>query len=62
MDFIRLITIDSLTAVGGFQLSKIGIFELFLEFFSNCKLAQTELIYSLMEHLTSLIEGTIYIN
>ncbi|RWS31727.1 WD repeat and FYVE domain-containing protein 3-like protein, partial [Leptotrombidium deliense] len=58
MDFIRLIIVDSLICASSLPQSRcqVVIFELFLEAFSNCKLAQTELLHYLMEHLSSLTE------
>jgi hypothetical protein len=56
MDFIRLIIINLFSTPGNNTIRPISIFELFLEGFSTCKLAQTELIASLMEHMTSLTE------
>ncbi|RWS13484.1 WD repeat and FYVE domain-containing protein 3-like protein [Dinothrombium tinctorium] len=58
MEFIRLIVVDSMICASTLPQSRsqLVIFELFLEAFSNCKLAQTELLCSLMEHLSSLTE------
>lgn len=54
MDFIRLIIVDTLSQPSAIR--PISVFEVFLEGFSSCKLAQTELIASLMEQITSLSE------
>ncbi|CAG2101979.1 unnamed protein product [Medioppia subpectinata] len=56
MDFIRLIIINLISSQNNNTIRPIPIFEQFLEGFSSCKLAQTELIASLLEHMTSLTE------
>ncbi|XP_054166813.1 WD repeat and FYVE domain-containing protein 3-like [Oppia nitens] len=56
MDFIRLIIINLISSQTHAAVRPIAIFEQFLEGFASCKLAQTELIESLLEHLTSLTE------
>ena len=56
MDFIRLIIINLISSQSNNTIRPIPIFEQFLEGFSSCKLAQTELIASLLEHMTSLTE------
>ena len=55
MDFIRHIIINLMNGQNG-AVRPIPVIEQFLEAFSACKLAQTELIASLLEHMTSLTE------
>lgn len=55
MDFIRHIIVNLLNGQNT-AVRPIPVIEQFLEGFSSCKLAQTELIASLLEHMTSLTE------
>uniref|UniRef100_T1KMA3 WD repeat and FYVE domain-containing protein 3 n=1 Tax=Tetranychus urticae TaxID=32264 RepID=T1KMA3_TETUR len=54
MDFIRLIIVDSMICAPGPVSKASAVIEAFLSSFSNSKLAQTELLKSLMDHLDSL--------
>ena len=57
MEFTRLIIIDSITSIPtNMNIKPISVVELFFEGFQSCKQAQTELIASLIEQITSLAE------
>ena len=57
MDFIKLVIVDSMICANNQSYPpSLSNFEIFLESFSNCKIAQIELIHSLIVYLDSLTE------